>query len=100
MTFDSGTWWLIIGIGGLAVGALVYLVKRSIFGRMDKIEAKQDEIEAKNEKALKSVQDDIKKIKEDYITKDDFFREQNKTDRKLDRIMDILLELKGDKKNE
>lgn len=93
MTFDSGTWWLIIGIGGLAVGALVYLVKRSIFGRMDKIEAKHEE-------DLKSVHDDIKKIKEDYITKDDFFREQNKTDRKLDRIMDILLELKGDKKNE
>lgn len=93
MTFDSGTWWLIIGIGGLALGALIYLVKRSIFGRMDKIEAKHEE-------DLKSVQDDIKKIKEDYITKDDFFREQNKTDRKLDRIMDILLELKGDKKNE
>ena len=34
------------------------------------------------------------------ITKEDFFREQAKTDRKLDRIMDILLEMKGDKKSE
>ncbi|WP_124100900.1 hypothetical protein [Ruminococcus sp. Marseille-P6503] len=40
---------------------------------------------------------DIAKIKEDYITKEDFFREQGKTDRKLDRIMDILLEIKGGK---
>ena len=43
---------------------------------------------------------DIKQIKADYITKEDFFREQAKTDRKLDRIMDILLEMKGDKKSE
>lgn len=40
---------------------------------------------------------DIARIKEDYITKEDFFREQGKTDRKLDRIMDILLEIKGGK---
>ncbi len=40
---------------------------------------------------------DIAKIKEDYITKEDFFREQGKTDRKLERIMDILLEIKGGK---
>ena len=41
-----------------------------------------------------------KQIKADYITKEDFFLEQAKTDRKLDRIMDILLEMKGDKKGE
>ncbi|MBD5142104.1 MAG: hypothetical protein HDT22_00585 [Ruminococcus sp.] len=39
---------------------------------------------------------DIEKIKEDYITKEDFFREQNENRRKLDRIMDILLEVKGE----
>lgn len=39
---------------------------------------------------------DIVKIKEDYITKEDFFREQNENRRKLDRIMDILLEVKGE----
>lgn len=39
---------------------------------------------------------DIAKIKEDYITKEDFFREQTENRRKLDRIMDILLEIKGD----
>lgn len=39
---------------------------------------------------------DIAKIKEDYITKEDFFREQSENRRKLDRIMDILLEVKGE----
>ncbi|MBQ8298008.1 MAG: hypothetical protein IJX77_09535 [Ruminococcus sp.] len=40
---------------------------------------------------------DIVKIKEDYITKEDFFREQTENRRKLDRIMDILLEMKGER---
>ena len=40
---------------------------------------------------------DIAKVKEDYITKEDFFREQADTRRKLDRIMDILLEIRGGK---
>ena len=46
---------------------------------------------------LKSCESAIAQIKEDYITKEDFFREQGKTDRKLDRMMDILLEIKGGK---
>lgn len=45
---------------------------------------------------LDSCKRDIVKIKEDYITKEDFFREQSENRRKLDRIMDILLEVKGE----
>ncbi|MBD5158666.1 MAG: hypothetical protein HDT23_00200 [Ruminococcus sp.] len=45
---------------------------------------------------LNRCQRDIEKIKEDYITKEDFFREQSENRRKLDRIMDILLEVKGE----
>ena len=44
---------------------------------------------------LDECQRDISRIKEDYITKEDFFREQTENRRKLDRIMDILLEIKG-----
>ncbi len=51
---------------------------------------------AEHRKDLDECRGDIKQIKADYITKEDFFREQAKTDRKLDRIMDILLEMKGD----
>ncbi|MDO5125352.1 MAG: hypothetical protein Q4D35_03130 [Ruminococcus sp.] len=66
----------IVLTGGL--GVISYFLKRTM-DRIDKCES------------------DISKIKEDYITKEDFFREQGKTDRKLDRIMDILLEIKGGK---
>lgn len=66
----------IILTGGIVT--IAYFLKRTI-DRIDKCES------------------DIAKIKEDYITKEDFFREQGKTDRKLDRIMDILLEIKGGK---
>ena len=48
---------------------------------------------------LDSCKRNIAKIKEDYITKEDFFREQNENRRKLDRIMDILLEVKGEIRN-
>ena len=66
----------IILTGG--IGTIAYFLKRTI-DRIDKCES------------------DIAKIKEDYITKEDFFREQGKTDRKLDRIMEILMEIKGGK---
>lgn len=48
---------------------------------------------------LDHCKNDISKIKEDYITKEDFFREQTENRRKLDRIMDILLEIKGESRN-
>lgn len=38
---------------------------------------------------------DILRVRADYITKEDFFREQNENRRKLDKIMDILLDMKG-----
>lgn len=40
---------------------------------------------------------DIKKIKEDYIMKEDFYREINKVDRKLDYITDIMIKTIGAK---
>ena len=83
MNFDAGTWWLALLLLGGLTGGFWFLLKRTVFERVDKLE-----------------REDIEKIKANYITKEDFFREQAKTDRKLDRIMDILLEMKGDKKGE
>ena len=120
MTVDPATWWLAVLLLGFVTGGLVYLLKRSVFGRIDKMEdaqkkvgetsVKKEDYEkviqalqadikqiSEHRKDLDECRGDIKQIKEDYITKEDFFREQGKTDRKLDRIMDILLEMKGDK---
>lgn len=127
MNFEPGTWWLILLLVSSVTGALTYLIKRSVFGKVDKLENRVEYVEKNytlqkdhemdikeckddikgirqdytpkkmHEKDFDECKNDIKKIKEDYITKEDFFREQGKTDRKLDRIMDILLEMKGDK---
>ena len=35
---------------------------------------------------------DIKEIRENYLTKDDFIREISKMDRKLDRMMEMMIE--------
>lgn len=114
----------------LVIGIIAFFIKRTVFTKVDKCEKSIEDIKekyalkAEHEKDFEECKDDIKKIrqdytprdlhtkdfdetkndikkiKEDYITKEDFFREQGKTDRKLDRIMDILLEMKGDKKSE
>ena len=34
---------------------------------------------------------DIKEIRAEYLTKDDFIREMNKMDRKLDQMLDLML---------
>ncbi|MBQ8569348.1 MAG: hypothetical protein IJ446_09035 [Oscillospiraceae bacterium] len=44
---------------------------------------------------LEKLQHTVTGIKDDYLTREDFFREQLKTEKKLDKIMDILMEMKG-----
>ena len=115
----------------LAAGLIAtaeYLLKRSLFGRIDEMSSKIKNIddnmvkkadyEKAHDKALKDIEQikkdytprdvhnkafdevrsDIKKITENYLTKEDFFREQAKTENKLDRILDILID-KGGKHN-
>jgi hypothetical protein len=86
----------VIALGIAIVG---FFLKRS-YNQMDKQEARISELEeAKASKEdFEKLGNDIACIKKDYITKEDFFREQAKTDRKLDRIYDILLEIKGGNK--
>lgn len=118
MVFDAGTWWLLAAIAAAMMGALSYMVKRSL----DKIEKKLDAAVTKEtyEKEMDGVKKSISKIQETYttrathekdfdecrlritqisekyLTKEDFFREQAKTDRKLsaqDKKLDRILEL-------
>ena len=48
---------------------------------------------------LKRTMDDIDKCKSglDKVRENYFYREQLKTEQKLDKIMDILMEMKGEK---
>lgn len=45
-----------------------------------------------HEKDFDECRTDIKEIRENYLTKDDFIREISKVDRKLDRLMEMLIE--------
>lgn len=47
------------------------------------------------ERDVAGLRGNIDEIKDNYLTREDFFREQIKTEKKLDKIMDILMELKG-----
>lgn len=122
MEFDTGTWWLVGIIVTMITGALVFLIKQSVFGKIDKIENRVEYVE-KNyllKTDLKSCKDDIKQVKEnytpllvhekdydeckndikkmkaEYITKEDFFRELNKVDMdlgKLDKKIDYITDI-------
>lgn len=45
-----------------------------------------------HEKDFDECRKDIKEIRENYLTKDDFIREISKMDRKLDRMMEMMIE--------
>ncbi len=118
VTFDNGTWWLVVLLLGFATGALIYLLKRSLFGRVDRLDEsvkRLDETTVKkepyekdkdklasdierierdytprsvHEKSYDELRADIKTIMQTYLTKDDFIREFSKVDRKIDMILD------------
>ena len=76
------------------LGVVGFFLTRS-FAALDK---KADKSELEQVKAYAdSLRKQIAEIKSNYLTKEDFFREQMKTEKKLDKITDILMELKGDR---
>ncbi len=121
MNFDSGTWWLVLIFIGAITSSLTYLIKFALFTRLEKMEKKIDDFEKGlvdkdlHEKDIDEVKkdietikanytpknthskdfdecrSDIRKITENYITREDFFREHIKIDKKIDKIMDILI---------
>lgn len=79
------------------LGVIGFFLTRS-FVSLDK---KADKSELESIKLeLETFRKTIADIKDNYLTKEDFLREQMKTEKKLDKIMDILMELKGGQRNE
>lgn len=44
-----------------------------------------------HQKDFDECRNDIKQIKAEYLTKDDFIREMNKMDRKLDQMLELMM---------
>ena len=107
MTFDAGTWWLAVLLLGGLCGACAWMYKRSA-DRTDreigKVQTDIREIQRTytprnvHDKDFGEVRGAIDEIRRNYLTKEDFLREQAKTERKLDRIIDMLLERREDHK--
>ena len=77
------------------LGAIGFFLTRNcaeLAAKADKGETMKSELEA--------VRKTIADVKDNYLTKEDFLREQVKTERKLDKIMDILMEMKGGQRRE
>lgn len=72
----------------LLIGIIGFFVTRTFKELDGKISAKEFEIAKKD---IEENTDDIRRIKDNYLTKDDYFREQAKVDKKLDSIMEILM---------
>ncbi|MGE5494600.1 MAG: hypothetical protein ACM3S4_04795 [Burkholderiales bacterium] len=84
--------------GGVILGIIGFFLKRTI-NQVDKLDASKaskeevKELDGRVSEMSKTIGD----IKTNYLTKEDFYREQAKTDRKLDDIIKILIDIKGAK---
>ncbi len=80
------------------IGIITYFLKR-VMDELDKCRSDIDAIKgqyvAKDE--FDKAKSDITEVKQNYLTKEDFYREQLKTEKKLDKIMDILMQMKGER---
>lgn len=125
MTFDARTWWLIGLLVTALIGAVVYLIKRTLFSRVDELakevqairdgtvkksdyekaqEDLRDSIEeikrdytprSVHEKSYDELRTDIKKIVENYLMREDFLREHAKVDRKIDMLLELAMKGRG-----
>ncbi len=72
------------------LGIIGFFVKKA-FDSLDSKATKTELEEAK--KDIESNKTAIGKIKDNYLTKEDFFREQTKTEKKLDEMLKILMDM-------
>ena len=78
------------------IGIITYFLKRTM-DDIDKCKSGLDKVRENyvSKDEFDKCKTDITDVKQNYLTKEDFYREQLKTEQKLDKIMDILMEMKG-----
>ena len=78
------------GVLTLLIGVIGFFLVRTFRELDGKVSSKEFESAQKD---IEKNTDDIRRIKDNYLTKDDFFREQTKTEKKLDDMLKILMDL-------
>lgn len=56
-------------------------------------------IKAEFRDETKKLTADVEEIKANYLTRTDFYRVQARTDQQLEKILDVLMQMKGDRAN-
>lgn len=91
MTIDATTILSIYSaVLTLLIGVIGFFLTRTFKELDNKVSTKEMEIAKKD---IEKNAEDIRRVKDNYLTRDDYFREQAKVDKKLDSIMSILMEL-------
>ncbi|MGN1305325.1 MAG: hypothetical protein ACI4YB_09860 [Oscillospiraceae bacterium] len=91
MTIDITTVLSIYsGVLTILIGVIGFFLTRTFKELDNKVSSKEFEVAKKD---IEKNTEDIRRVKDNYLTKDDYFREQAKVDKKLDSIMEILMEL-------
>ena len=109
MEFGADTWWIVTIVASVAVGIISYFLKRTM-SRQDDHErdinhikltyVTRDQLKEFKEESngvLDKLQKDVESIKDTTLTKADFYRIQSATDKKLDKIYDLMVKIRGDK---
>lgn len=81
---------IVISIITALVGIIGFFVKRAYDSLSEK--ATKEELKAVKEDVEENT-NDIRRIKDKYLTKEDYLFEQAKVEKRLDRIMEILIEM-------
>ena len=91
MTIDITTVLSIYsGVLTLLIGVIGFFLTRTFKELDNKAAVKEFEAAKKD---LEKNAEDIRRVKDNYLTKADYFQEQAQVDKKLDSIMDILMTL-------
>ena len=81
---------IVMSIITALVGIIGFFVKRAYDSLNEK--ATKEELRAVKEDVEENT-NDIRRIKDKYLTKEDYLFEQAKVEKRLDRIMEILIEM-------
>lgn len=109
MNLSPIEWGVLCTVASAAIGIIGYFLKRTMnttdshgrdINEIKRTYVTKDELkEIKSElrDMVKELSADISQLKNSCLTKDDYYRKQVESDRKVDRLYDIFLEKGGTK---
>ena len=107
MNFETGTWWLVALIFTLALSVVGYFLKRTInktdehdrdINHIKQTYVSKAELQGFRQEIrgdMSALAADVREIKENTLTKADFYRTQTATERKIDKMYDLLMQMKN-----